>query len=650
MPLDRLNDGQQTQEKTAAGSSPPFRFFAAILVLVLFALAAQAWLLSTARIPRSADQAVVGLIARHILEGKGHPVFYWGVTYAGTFEPHVVAGVFALLGPTPAAYRVAMGILLWTILAAVGLLAWRAFGRKAAILSLLYLAIPPFFFPYKGLTSDGAYATVMLAGALALLFAMEAERRLERALPPAVAMLLLGLVAGVGLWVTPVTLPVSAAAVLWLFVRRRPRPAYRDAIALVAGTAAGSFPWWVWNLRHGWASLVANEIRATEGEGLLRNGWAFLSRSLPVLSGAAVPLFTDNRREPFPLASLAVPVVLGLLLLPLLVRTVRGDRTTHLFFLAAGLVILATISSGRFLANEPRYAVALYAVVPPLLGASLASLLGGPRRFLAIAGATFLLVANAGSLAMARRHLPENLNDNEVTASLGALPETLRRLGADRVYANYWTAYRLVFESGGRIVATPVPAEDHTRWEPYRDAVVGAANPAVVLLPPRDACFERFLAESGRPFGVESAGRFRIFFDLPGPVLEVVRRSGSLPLPKDAYRVAWKVLAAPAALAPGGSAPASVVATNEGPCVFMPNVHLGYRFLPASGGSPVDMPQHVFPNRRVAPGESIRFELPVAAPLAPGRYELEFDLVQEDVAWFSWKGGATARVPVEVRP
>jgi hypothetical protein len=649
VPRGRLSDERQKLERTAAGPSPPFRFLAAILVLGFFAVAAQTWLLSTDRIPRSADQAVVGLIARHILEGKGHPVFYWGATYAGTLEPHFVAAVFLLLGPTPTAYRVAMGTLVWAILGGVGFLSFRAFGRRAAFVSLLYLAVPPFFFPYKGFTSDGAYATVMLAAALSLLFALEADARLRKGASPTLPMLLLGLVAGAGFWVTPVTLPVSSAAALWLLFRQRPRPALRSALALAGGIAGGSFPWWIWNLRHDWASLSANEIRAVNVEGLLRNGWAFLVKSIPVLTGAAVPLFTDNRREPFPFASIAVPSVLCLFLIPPLVQAVKGDRTVRLFFLAFGFVIVATVGSGRFLATEPRYAVALYAIVPPLLGTSVVSLLGGPRRVLAIAGGAFLLAANAGSLAMARRHLPENMNDDEVTASLGELPATLLRLGANRVYTNYWTAYRLDFESGERIVATPIPAEDQTRWEPYRDAVTAAKNPGVVLLPPRDGCFERYLVETGEPFGVESADRFRIFFDLPGPVLGALRRSGSLPLPKDAYRVAWKVIAAPATIAPGGSAPASVVATNEGPCVFMPNVHLGYRFLPASGGAPVDMPQHAFPNRRVAPGESIRFDLTVTAPPAPGRYDLEFDLVQEDVAWFSWKGGATARIPVEVR-
>jgi hypothetical protein len=80
----------------------------------------------------------------------------------------------------------------------------------------------------------------------------------------------------------------------------------------------------------------------------------------------------------------------------------------------------------------------------------------------------------------------------------------------------------------------------------------------------------------------------------------------------------------------------------------MPSVHLGYRWRPAAGGPPRDMPEHFFPNRRVVPGESVRIDAAVKAPPLRGTYDLEFDLVQEEVTWFSWQGGATARVPVEV--
>ncbi len=200
---------------------PPFAALAAL------SAALTAWLLASSRIPRSADQAVVALMARHILAGRGHPVFFWGSAYGGTLEPHLVAAVFAVFGPTPAVYRCVMVALYVLLLAGTALLTWRFFGRKAAFFAALFLSLPPFFLPYKVLTSDGAYASVALHGLATVWLALATDERLASDRPaarPLVAFAALGITAGLGFWVTPATLPVAGVALLWLVVRPAPRP------------------------------------------------------------------------------------------------------------------------------------------------------------------------------------------------------------------------------------------------------------------------------------------------------------------------------------------------------------------------------------------------------------------------------------------
>src|SRR5690606_29966069 len=41
----------------------------------------------------------------------------------------------------------------------------------------------------------------------------------------------------------------------------------------------------------------------------------------------------------------------------------------------------------------------------------------------------------------------------------------------------------------------------------------------------------------------------------------------------------------------------------------------------------------------LAPGESTVLQVPLQAPLEPGNYRLEWDMVQEQVVWFSEKNG-----------
>jgi SAM-dependent methyltransferase len=61
----------------------------------------------------------------------------------------------------------------------------------------------------------------------------------------------------------------------------------------------------------------------------------------------------------------------------------------------------------------------------------------------------------------------------------------------------------------------------------------------------------------------------------------------------------------------------------------------------------VDDERAVLPSD-VAPGQSVEIAFPVTLPEQAGDYMLEFDLVQENVAWFAERGSATAQVPTAV--
>ncbi|MCM3877288.1 MAG: hypothetical protein NEA02_12845 [Thermoanaerobaculia bacterium] len=50
----------------------------------------------------------------------------------------------------------------------------------------------------------------------------------------------------------------------------------------------------------------------------------------------------------------------------------------------------------------------------------------------------------------------------------------------------------------------------------------------------------------------------------------------------------------------------------------------------------------------LGPERSVAFRASVALPETPGRYLLEFDLVQEGVGWFAAHGSPSARIVVEV--
>jgi O-antigen ligase len=99
-----------------------------------------------------------------------------------------------------------------------------------------------------------------------------------------------------------------------------------------------------------------------------------------------------------------------------------------------------------------------------------------------------------------------------------------------------------------------------------------------------------------------------------------------------------------------------VTVRNEGPMLWKaersPFVHLSYHWRQEGKADYVifDGVRSRLP-RDVGPNESVTVQAVVAAPPKPGTYVLEWDLVQEDVAWFFQKSRSrTASASYEVRP
>ena len=78
-------------------------------------------------------------------------------------------------------------------------------------------------------------------------------------------------------------------------------------------------------------------------------------------------------------------------------------------------------------------------------------------------------------------------------------------------------------------------------------------------------------------------------------------------------------------------------------------VRMGFRWKDASGAIVQDFSMRTDLPWPLFPGESVELAAVVQAPPAPGRYTLEFDFVQELVAWFGERTGNRGSVMVEVQ-
>lgn len=407
-----------------------------IAVLGLTAVAGivlRVWTYRSALGVPDSDEAVVGLMVRHVLHGH-LTTFFWGQAYGGSQEVLVTAPVFWIFGSSWLALRIVP-----IVLAAVAsLVVWRVgrrtIGEPAATLAGALMWIWPAFALYKTTHQWGFYASGLLYCALLLLFALRIVEEPTRFNVGA-----FGLVAGLSLWEDEQLIPIVLAVVAWT-IWRRPRSLRLLWVALPLAVL-GALPWLVWNVRHDWGSFHSPIADTTTYQHRLR---IFASPLLPMMLGL---------RAPFSQQSLAGPATLIVYALLLVLFVVAGFRARHrdvslLYVVAVVYPFVYAISPQTLFDQEPRYLMVL-APVLVLLVAQLARAHAWGVGILAAA-----LAVSVVTLHRMERYFETVPSDPPAAPrDLTPLIATLDRFHVDRVYADFWLAYRLSFDTNERIIA-----------------------------------------------------------------------------------------------------------------------------------------------------------------------------------------------------
>jgi 4-amino-4-deoxy-L-arabinose transferase-like glycosyltransferase len=237
------------------------------------------------------DEAVIGLMARHILQGD-RPTFFWGQNYMGPFEAYVAAALFALFGSSP--FLLGLSALLLTLgfLATVYFLGRAAFGPAVGLLGLAWLVLSPPFFTLRQLAPIGGYQELLLLGGLILL-AVWSRLRLPNARPASRTGWLrciafyaaIGLLAGLGLWSDLLIAPVLLVAGGALLLGRRRELLSLAGVALLLAFLVGAWPYISFNLATGNATYrQLSHQNNTSGWPMQTVG--LLTAGLPLIAGS----------------------------------------------------------------------------------------------------------------------------------------------------------------------------------------------------------------------------------------------------------------------------------------------------------------------------------------------------------------------------
>jgi hypothetical protein len=491
------------------------RLLVVAALLAAFAVARGPLHRVTWELPVSNDDAILLLMARHILHGELATTL-WNQPYNGALDAYLLAPGLAL-GPHQPVFRLYELACALALVLLAGLLARRVGGVRAGWAAALLAAWGTPYMALMTATGPPPNFLMPLVTGFPLLVGL---RALAPDAPPAArgATLGLGLVCGLAVWNSSLAVPAFVGMGAGLLVAGlRPRPS--ATLAFGAGLALGVSPLVVARLVGASGARVAtaaSAVTALRPRWLWGEGVADLAHALRGLVGLQVPLVVDGAER----AELPALLV-GVLAVGLLAALVIGAWSRRALPLLgwAGALAGAFWLSRRTGPDELRYLYGLNAPALALAGVGLARIWTWRRPAAVVLCLAILVPWGWGTRILAARwsdpaHAALVWQVPPLDASLAAL----RAAGVRSVYASLQFAGRITLESEGEIVASQAWNEripgDPLR---FRDEVDLDPAPAWTLSPvfsrgmPRAGGFRALVESTGGTSRENEAGPLVIF-------------------------------------------------------------------------------------------------------------------------------------------
>ena len=409
------------------------------------------------------DEAVVGLMARHALDGEP-TAFFWGQSYGGTLEPLLVAVAFALAGSSVLALK----LVPVALFAVAGYLVWlvgrRTIGVRGAVIAVALFLLGPAYSVWWSTKERGFYGVSLVLSLLVLLLALRLSERVVRRDVAA-----LGIALGLGLWTNAMVGFVALPAVCWL-VWRKPT-VLREAWILLAGAGVAASLWIREAVVNDFAPLRPGPEPGDDT--YIDHLNTFFAADLPMALGLRVPFSLEWPAGELPARGVELLAVLAVVWA--LARR-RGRPWELLAVVAAAYPFLFAFAPVAAYNLEPRYLFPLAPVIALLAGAAL-----GRHTLLAAAVCTSALgLSVSGLRSLADADVIAAATGNiAVPADASPAIGVLKDAGVRHALASYWLAYRLTFESDETIV---VASTGQVRYPPYQREARRSARPARVYV------------------------------------------------------------------------------------------------------------------------------------------------------------------------
>ena len=524
------------------------RYFWLTFLAIIVATAIKFWLLANQSVPFNADEAIVGLMARHILSGE-RPLFFYGQAYMGSLDAWLVAAGFMIFGAQVWVIRAIQVLLYMLVLASTAWLGRLVFGSwKQGVIAVWLLAIPTINVTLYTTASLGGYGEALLTGNLILIIGLLIIERIKQAEKPSVMpWFLLGGLIGAGFWMNGLTLVYSIPVLLymglwgWRSTKNYPglfqnKYVFLVGLVLSLGVLAGSAPWWIFTLKQGIGSPVqelgGSAIAGVEGLPWILQAWQHLI-NLSLLGTTVIM----GIRPPWGIQWLALPMLPFIMFfwIAVIVYTIKPKASREngdyrwLLMGVMGTMILGFILTPFGADPSGRYFLPL-SVPLALLAADMLLALAVRVGKWAWLLAGFVILYNLIGMLQTAASVPPGITTqfNQVTQidqrGLPALIVFLKDHDERAGYTNYWVSYPLAFLSQEKLIFIPaLPYHQDfryttrdNRYQPYDDVV--AHSDKLAYITTHHPALDEYLREKFKQAGVswEEAriGDFQVFYAL----------------------------------------------------------------------------------------------------------------------------------------
>jgi len=473
------------------------------------------------------DEAIVGLMAKHILRGDGIPVFYYGQPYMGSLEAICAAAMFMVFGQSNFSLQMTPFIFSIFHIALVAVLAQRVWSRRAGCISAWLTAISPAALTIWGCKARGGFIELVVLGTLALILA---HSSLTEEKPKLKTTALLGFVLGISWWVNNQSIYYIASIGLVVGVSFLLRLRFKKVCEhCVCGALAfflGGAPFWYFNIFETprWQTFSRLGGSVSFGEAM-KHFLGLVSESFPIIAGAR-RFWSDE--DLYPGSSLiSILLYVGTFLLAVLWAKSRSKSCGKIIrepiwlltiFMFAVTAIFSFSSFG-YLTTAPRYVLPMYSALFVLVACALESAwVEGGRAGKKSAAALmtcflgFHLLSNyAGGRGIPGE--PVIFKGERVAKDQRELYEWLGKEGYSHIKTNYWIGYRAAFETDERVTFTRFKEPFTLRIPEYEivDPELRDEYAVYVLVPAQGIRFAKSLVDLGMSYRRTHVDGYQVF-------------------------------------------------------------------------------------------------------------------------------------------